>query len=320
MCFALNAEEIAIGDYVSNYSGGEWTYSLTSVDGRWNVVYYVQETTLDNGKVYGKSQLKDSYAQYVDDPLNPMLTPKMHNFSDASFSVNMDAEAKTGTITAMFVSSIDGKTYQLSYSGKMTEEIKEPDPEDIPDPETSMDADEKEEDLRVVLPADGCIPWTQPKVRPNEIEVRIETDTMIVNIAFQVSIDDFDDTTYAPAGEYAIRPAREVGTVYAGKGCTQDGYTYVGTYALRLNEEGVASQAWYIVSGTVTVERNGSSRYIHLTGENSNGKVVEIIIGEEPTEGIHSATQRAIATKRMVGGQVVIERNKTNYTINGIEL
>lgn len=317
MC--VQAEEIKIGAYVSNYSGGEWMYALTSEDGHWLVTYYIQieKDKLENGTIYHAAQLRDSYANYLSNPQNPSAQPTTHMFDDCTFSMTVDEANKTGVIEAMFVSHKDGQTYQVRYSGKIVEPVVPPTPPTPQPVETSMDDDETVLDLNTTLPAVLAMPYTQPMLTEIELRCYNAQTSQEVSIVFVDSLSRFDEVTYAPVGVYQINSSHEVGTVYAGQGHTMDNSTCVGTYAATM-ENGLLTARWYVVSGTVTVENHDGKLYMHMLGQNSQGRQVDVTIGEPQPQGLRYDRSTIVQPRKQIReGHVVIVTENEEYTILG---
>lgn len=315
------ATEIEVGGYVSNYSGGEWMFALTSSDGRWYAVYYVQvaKDALVNGKTYTTSELKDSYANYLSNPTNPSATPVTHNFKDCSLTIQMDVEKKKCTILATFTSMKDNGEYVMHYDGKLVE-----DPQDpiiiITPAKTTMEDDEASKSFSEILPAALCVPYVQPKISDREIEIRAydAMTTTEVSVVFNVMIDDFDNETYVPEGVYTINDSRSLGTVYAGQGHTEDNSGCVGTYAAKMAGDKVTNR-WYVRTGTVTVAKVDDALSLVLDGVNSQGQDVHVQIGSVMT-GVHDGCAQQAAVKTLQAGKVMIVREGVMYDMMGREV
>ena len=82
------------------------------------------------------------------------------------------------------------------------------------------------------------------------------------------------------AGEYTISDSQAEMTVLSGEGDEQ-GYVYP-SYAAYTDEEGYLSQIWYLISGKVTVNADGS---IVVNAVNSKGKTIQSTLAAEAAEG-----------------------------------
>lgn len=108
------------------------------------------------------------------------------------------------------------------------------------------------------------------------------------------------------AGEYEVSVMPMYGTVMAGQ------YTAEGpqpSYALTND-----GKLWYLVSGKVTVEGDGS---IVIDALNSNGKAIKSTLNHLQGDGIDEVNAAIRATKTLKNGQLIIEKNGVRYNVNG---
>lgn len=108
------------------------------------------------------------------------------------------------------------------------------------------------------------------------------------------------------AGEYEVSVMPMYGTVMAGQ------YTAEGpqpSYAMTS-----AGKLWYLVSGKVTVEGDGS---IVIDALNSNGKAIKSTLNHLQGDGIDEVNAAIRATKTLKNGQLIIEKNGVRYNVNG---
>ena len=108
------------------------------------------------------------------------------------------------------------------------------------------------------------------------------------------------------AGEYEVSVMPMYGTVMAGQ------YTAEGpqpSYALTND-----GKLWYLVSGKVTVEGDGS---IVIDALNSNGKAIKSTLDHLQGMGIEDVNAAKKVTKSIINGQLIIEKNGVRYNVNG---
>lgn len=114
-----------------------------------------------------------------------------------------------------------------------------------------------------------------------------------------LEINVAEGTTELAAGEYPIDFSGEPNTVTASEGLTSFmGYTFItGSYAGALDGEGYITTPWYLVSGTVKVNANGS---IEVNALNSANKTVKSVLTTPvaPKEGGDEAPAKKVAPKR----------------------
>ena len=124
-----------------------------------------------------------------------------------------------------------------------------------------------------------------------------------------------EGATELVAGEYPIAEQYLTQTVHAGS-YYADYESVVPSYAATLIEQGdkmYLDKIWYLVAGTVTITESG---VIEVQAENSLGNKVTARLGEYP-EGIENTDADVIATKRVVNGNLVIEKNGVKYNAIG---
>ena len=76
---------------------------------------------------------------------------------------------------------------------------------------------------------------------------------------------------------------------------------------------------WYIVSGTVTIDENGT---ITVSGKNSLDHNINVTLWKGTDTAINNAKDdvREKAVKRLVNGKLIIERNGKTFNILGTEI
>ncbi len=113
------------------------------------------------------------------------------------------------------------------------------------------------------------------------------------------------------AGTYTIDNSEAPGTLYASSGPNsqgQLGYSFVGIQSTQ-----GWTNIWFLVAGTATIDENG---VITIAGLNSYNQQVNVILGKN-AEGVESINADIKATKRIVNGQLVIEKNGVLYNVLG---
>lgn len=123
----------------------------------------------------------------------------------------------------------------------------------------------------------------------------------------------FVDTTATSLtpGVYAIDTTFAVGTVWAGEGLDDEGYI-TGSYAGIKGSQGITN-IWWIVAGTVTVAENG---IITVDATNTYDRLIKSVLGQEE-QAIENTDAAVKATKRLVNGQLVIEKNGVQFNAIG---
>ncbi len=137
-------------------------------------------------------------------------------------------------------------------------------------------------------------------------------------------------TTGIPAGTYPINSSIEDGTVYASPG-GDEYYDYPSFYftGIEYDEEYEAyyyTQAYYIVSGTVTVTGDNSNQNIVVAGKSYNGSTLNLTytgVVEEWAEdtAVEDVTmQNNNVRKVLENGQVIIIRESVRYNVLGTQI
>ena len=89
-------------------------------------------------------------------------------------------------------------------------------------------------------------------------------------------VEEFDEEIMIPAGTYTISDSQDYGTVLASQGVTYDGVypSFFGT----TDEEGYLMQPiWFMVDGTVTVEKVNGQLYLEVNALNSYDQEIHIV-------------------------------------------
>ena len=136
-----------------------------------------------------------------------------------------------------------------------------------------------------------------------------DADNNYISLEFNVA----EGVTELPAGVYDIDESYEAGTVSAGSLDASQGRIY-GSFAGSLDDEGYINvPLWLLVDGTVTVLENG---VIQVNAINTWGSVIECQLGAWP-EGVENTNAAVEVSKRIVNGQLVIEKNGVKYNAVG---
>lgn len=131
-------------------------------------------------------------------------------------------------------------------------------------------------------------------------------DNSYISLEFNVEAG----ATELAAGVYSITDTYTTGTVSYGY---IDGYIY-GSFAGFINSnDQISIPLWLLFDGTVTVYDNG---VITVNAINTKGSQIECQLGQWP-EGVENTEAEVVATKRIVNGQLVIEKNGVKYNAVG---
>mgnify|MGYP006988844016 CR=1 FL=1 len=121
-----------------------------------------------------------------------------------------------------------------------------------------------------------------------------------------------DDAEGLVAGEYLVSDYEYVSsTVTSGE--LYNGYIY-GSFASTVDEDGYINvPLWLITEGTVTVAEDLT---ITVDAVNPKGAAIKCHLGAS-SEAIDNVDAKAAATKRVVNGQLLIEKNGVKYNAQG---
>ena len=125
-----------------------------------------------------------------------------------------------------------------------------------------------------------------------------------------ISLEIETETATLAAGEYTVGEE-----VAAGELDMNEGAIY-GSFAGNVTPQGISVPLWLIVDGTVTVYENGP---IAVKATNTWGAQIECLLGQWP-EAIDNTKANATVTKRVVNGQLIIEKNGVQYNVLGAEV
>lgn len=116
------------------------------------------------------------------------------------------------------------------------------------------------------------------------------------------------------AGTYTIDSSEGYKTIYAGQGLN-DQKQIIGSFAGYLDNEGyVLAPFWYLVSGKVSINPEGT---IRVNAVNSHGRTIRCVLGElsEAIEDVQDGN--ASCTKVLRDGVLLIERDGRTYNVLG---
>lgn len=118
------------------------------------------------------------------------------------------------------------------------------------------------------------------------------------------------DTVLTP-GTYTLEDTEAPMTLFPGS-ADASGNIYMSFFGLR-NDAGNLTNVWFPVSGSVEVSETG---VITINALNSYDQVIKVTLGKKP-EGVENTKAASKATKRLVNGQLVIEKNGVLYNAFG---
>ena len=133
-------------------------------------------------------------------------------------------------------------------------------------------------------------------------------------------VEEADAETVLPAGVYTIDDSQDYGTVLASEG--YDGYyVYPSLYATySAMNPGYLSELWFMVGGTVTVEKVDGKLKVVIDAVNSYNQAVKITYDGTST-GVENINVNVEGIrKQIINGQLVIIRDGKAYNAQGAQV
>ena len=133
-------------------------------------------------------------------------------------------------------------------------------------------------------------------------------------------VEEADAETVLPAGVYTIDDSQDYGTVLASEG--YDGtYVYPSLYATySAMNPGYLSELWFMVGGTVTVEKVDGKLKVVIDAINSYDQAIKITYDGTATSVENINVNVEGLQKQIVDGQLVIIRDGKAYNAFGAQV
>lgn len=122
--------------------------------------------------------------------------------------------------------------------------------------------------------------------------------------------------TTLPTGTYDIDGSNEINTVTASKGMNASGRLTLSLAGL-INDSKQFTNAWYMVSGNVTVAEDG---VITVNAYNTKGKNISCTLLKDVSGVTDVKADVVKTTKYLENGQILISRNGKVYSLQGIQV
>ena len=122
--------------------------------------------------------------------------------------------------------------------------------------------------------------------------------------------------TTLPTGTYYIDSSNEINTVTASKGMNASGRLTLSLAGL-INDSKQFTNAWYMVSGNVTVAEDG---VITVNAYNTKGKNISCTLLKDVSGVTDVKADVVKTTKYLENGQILISRNGKVYSLQGIQV
>ena len=131
--------------------------------------------------------------------------------------------------------------------------------------------------------------------------------------------DKVDEDVVIPSGVYSINNSLMVGSVLASIGANEDNTVSPSIFATLT--DGYLDQLYFMVDGTVTVEKKNGYLFLEVNAVNSYDVEVHIVYDGTPmgtaVENIHDESSKVKCHKQLRDGQLLIIRNNETYNTMG---
>lgn len=289
---ATSQETITMSGKITNYEGQAWQFIGSTASQMVTIAAYA--TSIPG--TYGRSDLMADYTYVVKVVGSDTL---YYDMVDANVVVAVSGQNATITGTLKGQNYYDNSDV-IEFTLNLTANV-----EDYEEEEQGNQYDSQDEGFYYKFPEYTIDDQYLEKYNVFVVEAQ-DADSNYISLEFNVAAG----TTELPAGVYPINETPAEGTVTAG---SIDQYIY-GSFAGSLDAQGYINiPLWLIVDGTVTVLENG---VIEVAATNTWGQGIYSRLGQYP-EAIDEVESAAAATKRVVNGQLFIEKNGVKYNAQG---
>ena len=289
---ATSQETITMSGTITNYEGQAWQFIGQTATEMITIAAYA--TSIPG--TYGRSDLMADYTYVVKVVGSDTL---YYDMVDANVVVAVNGQNATITGTLKGQNYYDNSDV-IEFTLNLTANV-----EDYEEEEQGNQYDSQDEGFYYKFPEYTIDDQYLEQYNVFVVEAQ-DADSNYISLEFNVAAG----TTELPVGVYAIDETYAEGTVTAG---SIDQYIY-GSFAGSLDPQGYINiPLWLIVDGTVTVLENG---VIEVAATNTWGQGIYSRLGQYP-EAIDEVESAAAATKRVVNGQLFIEKNGVKYNAQG---
>ena len=290
---ATSQETITMSGKLTNYEGKAWQFIGSTASQMVTIAAYA--TSIPG--TYGRSDLMADYT-YVMKVVGNDTLPYLMVDANITVTVSGQNATITGTLKGQnYYDNSDVIEFTLNITATVSDYV-----------EPTGDENDSQEPFKHIF-AEYEVD-AQYAAQYNVLYVdATDADNNYISLEFNVA----EGVTELPAGVYDIDESYEAGTVSAGSLDASQGRIY-GSFAGSLDDEGYINvPLWLLVDGTVTVLENG---VIQVNAINTWGSVIECQLGSWP-EGVENTNAAVEVSKRIVNGQLVIEKNGVKYNAVG---
>lgn len=220
---------------------------------------------------------------------------------DVTVSLADGTYTVTGTLLMQFGEEVP--QFAINMTGKL---------------QIGLDYDIESEGIKAVLPAVQTKEYNDANGHYALLVATEDMSSPEHMLYLQFMFGDSDPDIIIPEGVYEINDSYDDFTVVACPGLS--GGKVGPSFMCNLSNGQAEIPMWFLRSGTVTVSKNDNNEiYVAVEAKNSYGQPIQITAGTDPS-GIETVRQEApSATKRIVNGELIIERNGESYSVLGIK-
>ena len=290
---ATSQETITMSGKLTNYEGKAWQFIGSTASQMVTIAAYA--TSIPG--TYGRSDLMADYTYVIKVVGNDTL-PYLMVDANITVAVSGNNATITGTLKGQnYYDNSDVIEFTLNITATLEDYV-----------EPTGDENDSQEAYKHVFAEYEVDDQYAAQYNVLVAEAQ-DADNNYISLEFNVA----EGVTELPAGVYDIDESNEAGTVSAGSLDASQGRIY-GSFAGEINAQGYINvPLWLLVDGTVTVLENG---VIQVNAINTWGSVIECQLGSWP-EGVENTEAAAGVSKRIVNGQLVIEKNGVKYNAVG---
>lgn len=135
---------------------------------------------------------------------------------------------------------------------------------------------------------------------------------------FMFFVEEFDEEIVIPEGTYKINGLCQPGTVQ--EGFMSNGAIFPSFYSQITKDGYIIVPLWFIIDGTVTIERVGDNFKLEANAFNTYGYPVHIVYDPTITAVDNVEVHTNGTVKRIIDSQLIILHNGDMYNVMGMEI
>ena len=137
-------------------------------------------------------------------------------------------------------------------------------------------------------------------------------------VALYIFANEVDKEIKIPAGVYPINQSLKAGTVLASTGANDDNTVSPSIFATLI--DGYLDQLYFLVDGTVKVEKVDGKMRLEVNAVNSYDVPVHIVYDAQSTDVAEVEQIQTNTNKVIRNGRMIINHQGKEYSILGVEI